>query len=109
LSQIDIGKAGQGGPFEIFATTYTEPAMDRSKGPPMTDPGAASGTAIRAEPFQILVAWGHDWFGSGSLPDAGPGQALFLWKCGTTGALKSLVDETFGSQFQPQQLPPGIE
>ena len=29
LSEIGIGKAGQGGPFEVFATTYTEPATVR--------------------------------------------------------------------------------
>jgi hypothetical protein len=29
LSEIGTGKAGQGGPFEIFATTYSEPAAVR--------------------------------------------------------------------------------
>jgi hypothetical protein len=29
LSEIGTGKAGQGGPFEIFATTYSEPATVR--------------------------------------------------------------------------------
>ena len=29
LSEIGIGKAGQGGPFEVFATTYMEPAIVR--------------------------------------------------------------------------------
>ena len=29
LSEIGIGKAGQGGPFEVFATTYAEPATVR--------------------------------------------------------------------------------
>lgn len=29
LSEIGTGKAGQGGPFEIFATTYAEPAAVR--------------------------------------------------------------------------------